>query len=92
MKFPGRCMVELRWLPAPSADSYLLEVAVPENFKDPTVRQTVTGTVAKLVLPPGLYWWRVTGKDPLARRRDRWPGWTPYPERYRDPKHYKRMY
>ena len=25
--------------------------------------------------------WRVTGKDPLARRREHWPGWTPYPER-----------
>jgi Na+/proline symporter len=45
-----------------------------------------------LVLTPLSLIWRVTGKDPLARRRDRWPGWTPYPERYRDPKHYKKMY
>jgi membrane-bound ClpP family serine protease len=36
--------------------------------------------------------WRLTGKDPLARRRDQWKGWTPYPARYRDPKHYERMY
>jgi hypothetical protein len=36
--------------------------------------------------------WRLLGVDPLARRRDRWPGWSPYPERYRDPKHYSRMY
>ena len=45
-----------------------------------------------LVLTPLSLIWRVTGKDPLARRRDRWPGWTPYPERYRDPKHYRKMY
>jgi hypothetical protein len=36
--------------------------------------------------------WRVIGSDPLARRRDRWPGWSPYPDRYRDHKHYLRMY
>jgi len=36
--------------------------------------------------------WRLTGKDPLARRRDKWPGWSPYPARYRDPKHYERMF
>jgi Saxitoxin biosynthesis operon protein SxtJ len=36
--------------------------------------------------------WRLTGKDPLARRRDKWPGWSAYPARYRDRKHYDRMY
>jgi hypothetical protein len=36
--------------------------------------------------------WRVTGKDPLMRRRDNWPGWSPYPSRYRDPRHYLRMF
>lgn len=36
--------------------------------------------------------WRIMGKDPLARRRGSSPGWTPYPARYRDPDHYKRMY
>ena len=45
-----------------------------------------------LVLTPLSLVWRVTGKDPLARRRDRWSGWAPYPERYRDSQHYKRMY
>jgi hypothetical protein len=45
-----------------------------------------------LVLTPLSFVWRMTGKDPLARRRDRWPGWSPYPERYRDTQHYKRMY
>jgi hypothetical protein len=36
--------------------------------------------------------WRLTGRDPLARRRDKWPGWSPYPERYRNRKHYEQMY
>jgi hypothetical protein len=36
--------------------------------------------------------WRLAGKDPLTRRRDKWPGWTPYPPRYRDPRHYQRMF
>jgi hypothetical protein len=45
-----------------------------------------------LVLVPLSFFWKLTGKDPLARRRDRWRGWTPYPVRYRDPHHYTRMY
>jgi hypothetical protein len=36
--------------------------------------------------------WRLIGKDPLARRRDRWPGWSPYPASTRDRLHYTRMY
>jgi Saxitoxin biosynthesis operon protein SxtJ len=49
---------------------------------------TVLFTV--LLVPVGLFW-RVAGKDPLGRRRTRM-GWSPYPGRYRDPKHYSRMY
>lgn len=45
-----------------------------------------------LVLVPLSLVWRLTGKDPLARRRHRWPGWSTYPSRYRDRKHYERMY
>src|SRR5262245_27822266 len=37
-----------------------------------------------IVLVPLSIVWKLTGKDPLARRRDRWPGWSPYPVRYRD--------
>jgi hypothetical protein len=44
------------------------------------------------VLVPLSMVWRLTGKDPLTRRRARWPGWTPYPARYRDRKHYERMF
>ena len=45
-----------------------------------------------VVLTPLSVVWRLTGKDPLARRRDRWPGWSTYPARYRDRHHYTRMY
>jgi len=45
-----------------------------------------------LVLTPVSFVWRVTGRDPLARRLDKWPGWSPYPERYRNRKHYEQMY
>jgi hypothetical protein len=45
-----------------------------------------------LVFVPLSLFWRLVGNDPLARRRDRWPGWSPYPARYRDKHHYTRMY
>jgi hypothetical protein len=44
-----------------------------------------------LLLVPLSALWRLTGKDPLGRRRAG-TGWSPYPGRYRDPKHYSRMY
>lgn len=45
-----------------------------------------------LVLTPLGILWRLTGKDPLGRRRSRFAGWSTYPARYRDRKHYGRMY
>lgn len=45
-----------------------------------------------LVFVPLSVVWRVIGRDPLGRRRDRWAGWSAHPSRYRDPKHYLRMY
>lgn len=45
-----------------------------------------------LVLTPLGLLWRLTGKDPLTRRRERWSGWSAYPDRYRNRKHYERMY
>jgi saxitoxin biosynthesis operon SxtJ-like protein len=44
-----------------------------------------------LLVPLGLLW-RVIGRDPLARRRKSFSGWTPHPARYRDRAHYQRMY
>jgi hypothetical protein len=45
-----------------------------------------------VVLTPVNLVWRVIGRDPLARRRDKWPGWSAYPARYRNRKHYDQMY
>jgi hypothetical protein len=44
-----------------------------------------------VLVPVGLIW-RIMGKDPLARRRAAWQGWSPYPRRYRDHRHFERMY
>ena len=54
-------------------------------------RVILTVAFAIVLTPLGLLW-RVIGKDPLARRRENWPGWSPYPERYRNPDHFNRMY
>jgi hypothetical protein len=45
-----------------------------------------------IVLSPLGLLWRVIGKDPLARKRRNWPGWSPYPLRYRKSDHFNRMY
>jgi saxitoxin biosynthesis operon SxtJ-like protein len=45
-----------------------------------------------LVLTPLGLLWRLTGKDPLTRRRAQWSGWADYPARYRDRRHYERMF
>jgi len=36
--------------------------------------------------------WRLSGNDPLARGRATYQGWSSYPARYRDRKHYSRMF
>jgi hypothetical protein len=45
-----------------------------------------------LVFVPLSLLWRLIGKDPLGRRRDRWTGWSPSPASHRDHTHYERMY
>jgi hypothetical protein len=45
-----------------------------------------------IVLTPIGLLWRLLGKDPLARRRKNWDGWSPSPPRFRDPDHFTRMY
>ena len=54
-------------------------------------RVLLTVMFAVVFVPVSLLW-RITGKDPLARKRNRWPGWTPYPARYRDRHHFTRMF
>jgi hypothetical protein len=45
-----------------------------------------------LVLSPLGLLWRLIGKDPLTRQRRQWPGWSRYPDRYKSPDHFTRMY
>ncbi len=45
-----------------------------------------------VLLVPLSFIWRLTGKDPLARRREKFEGWVPYPARYRDRTHFERMF
>ena len=45
-----------------------------------------------LVLTPIGFLMRARGRDPMARRRRAYPGWTPYAHRYRDTKHFDRMF
>ena len=54
-------------------------------------RIILTVAFALVLTPIGLLW-RVIGKDPLARRKQNWPGWSPYPDRYQKPDHFTRMY
>ena len=54
-------------------------------------RVWLTLLFALVLTPVGLVW-RVLGRDPLARRRDKWPGWSAYPAPYRNRTHYDRMY
>jgi hypothetical protein len=54
-------------------------------------RIILTIAFAIVLTPMGLLW-RLIGKDPLARHRKNWPGWSPSPPRFRDPDHFNRMY
>ena len=45
-----------------------------------------------LVLTPMGLIWRLIGRDPLGRARQRWAGWVPHPARYQSPDHFTRMY
>ena len=54
-------------------------------------RIILTAAFALVLTPIGIAW-RLIGRDPLSRRRERWAGWTDYPGRYADREHYRRMY
>lgn len=57
------------------------------------VNARVILTIAFLVvLTPISLVWRLIGRDPLAIKKQHWPGWSPYPARYRDKDHFTRMY
>jgi hypothetical protein len=54
-------------------------------------RIILTVAFAIVLTPLGLLW-KLIGRDPLAMRRRNWPGWSPYPARYRNADHFTRMY
>lgn len=54
-------------------------------------RVILTVIFLALLLPMSLVW-RLIGRDPLGRRASKWAGWSPYPARYRDHRHYTRMF
>jgi hypothetical protein len=54
-------------------------------------RVLLTLLFAVVFVPLSLLW-RLTGFDPLGRRRNRWPGWVPSAASHRDRGHYARMY
>jgi hypothetical protein len=56
-------------------------------------RIILTVAFALVLTPLGLIW-RMLGRDPLRRRRPAAgaSGWSPYADRYKDQKHYERMF
>jgi hypothetical protein len=54
-------------------------------------RILLTVLFSVLLVPLSIVW-RLIGKDPLARRRQKFEGWTLYPARYRDRTHFERMF
>ena len=55
--------------------------------------RVVLGLVFFLAVTPTGVVKRLTGWDPLGRRRSRRESyWVPYPERQRDPKHFEKMF
>lgn len=75
------------WLKYPSAAWWQLAMAL--GYVNARIILTVAFV---LVLTPLGLLWRVIGRDPLARKRRNWPGWSPYPARYSDRAHFTRMY
>jgi hypothetical protein len=63
---------------------------IARTVGDFNARVLLTVMFVVVFVPIGVIW-RLTGKDPLGRRRES-PGWMPYPIRYRDRRHYLRMY
>jgi hypothetical protein len=54
-------------------------------------RVILTIAFAIVLTPIGLLW-RLINHDPLARKRQNWPGWSPSPARLKSPDHFNKMY
>jgi hypothetical protein len=80
-------LVRPSWLTWPRAGWMRLALAL--GYVNARIILTV---LFLLVLTPMGLLWRVLGRDPLGRARQRWPGWVPHPARYRSSDHFTRMY
>jgi hypothetical protein len=54
-------------------------------------RVILTIAFTLVFVPLGLLW-RLIGRDPLATRRENFPGWAGHPARYRNRDHFLKMY
>ena len=68
-----------------------LEREVVRRTRAVISRQRLMLAFAIVLTPLGMLW-RLIGRDPLSINRKHWPGWSPYPARYRDKDHFTRMY
>jgi|SRR5215831_2850028 len=98
-------MTRAEWVGAVGAVLLVLGLVRPSLLKWPSAvwwrlasglgyvnaRVLLTVLFGLVLTPLGLVW-RITGKDPLARRRRTWHGWSAYPSRYQDRQHYERMF
>jgi hypothetical protein len=75
------------WLKWPSALWWRFAMVL--GYVNARVILTVAFTL--VFIPLGLLW-RLIGRDPLAVRRDNFPGWTSYPARYANRDHFTKMY
>jgi len=75
------------WLKYPSAAWWKMAMFLGHI----NARVILTVVFVVVFTPLGLLW-RAIGRDPLARQRRNWPGWSPYPPRYADRDHFTRMY
>jgi hypothetical protein len=83
----GLGLTRPQWLKWPSAVWWKLAIGLGYV----NARVILTIAFAVLLTPMGLVW-RLIGRDPLARQRRNWQGWSPSPPRYRDANHFTRMY
>jgi hypothetical protein len=63
---------------------------IARTVGDFNARVLLTVMFVAVFVPLSLVW-RLIGRDPLGRRKGS-AGWMPYPIRYRDRRHYLRMY
>lgn len=76
-----------RWLAWPSQSCWTLAGALGWLNT-----RLLLSLVFFVLLTPLRVMWRMSGYDPLDRRRRTFRGWSEYPKRYHDPTHFDRMF